>query len=181
MDAERRRFGDTPLPPTRTEATNGVRRPISGGPLPPFRARTGVEAASSAPVEGMVADIAPSQDLAAEDAEDFQILPIEDALAEEQRSTGGDIAAISDNAVVDDFPLDAFIIPEDSQRLPSGLQAADRRKRQRAVDLAERLEGLAVRLRREGYSALAKETVRGDPVGALISGILAGYLAAQDE
>lgn len=180
MDAERRRFGDTPLPPTRTEATNGVRRPISGGPLPPFRARTGVETSSSPQLEGMVADIAPSPDVAAEDAEDFQILPIEDALAEEQRSTG-DAVAVSDSAVVDDFPLDAFIIPEDSQRLPSGLQAADRRKRQRAVDLAERLEGLAVRLRREGYSALAKETVRGDPVGALISGILAGYLAAQDE
>ena len=176
MDAERRPFGDSPLPPTRTEATNGVRRSSSGGPLPPFRAGSLLK---QMPQESVAAETAGYGESSADDSEEFQILPITDALAEEQRGVPDE--ASSDNSLVDDFPLDAFIIPEDAQRLPTGLRAADRRKRQRATDLADRLEALAVRLRREGYSALAKETVGGDPVGALISGILAGYLAAQDE
>ena len=176
MDAERRPFGDSPLPPTRTEATNGVRRSSSGGPLPPFRAGSLLRAL---PQESVPAEAAGYGEAAADESEEFQILPITDALAEEQRGVPDESS--SDNSLVDDFPLDAFIIPDDAQRLPTGLRAADRRKRQRATDLADRLEALAVRLRREGYSALAKETVGGDPVGALISGILAGYLAAQDE
>ncbi|MGH7445003.1 MAG: hypothetical protein ACREKM_09010, partial [Longimicrobiales bacterium] len=84
-------------------------------------------------------------------------------------------------AEVDDFPLDAFIIPEGTERLPTGLLEADRRQRQRASELADRLEALAWRLRREGYSALARQTAHGDPVDALIAGILAGYLAAGNE
>ena len=176
MDAERRPFGESPLPPTRTEATNGVRRSSSGGPLPPFRAGSLLK---PVPQESVPAETAGYVEASSDDNEEFQILPITDALAEEQRGVPDETSA--DNSLVDDFPLDAFIIPEDAQRLPTGLRAADRRKRQRATDLADRLEALAVRLRREGYSALAKETVGGDPVGALISGILAGYLAAQDE
>lgn len=176
MDAERRPFGDSPLPPTRTEATNGVRRSSSGGPLPPFRAGSLLR---PLPQESVPAEAAGYGEASADDSEEFQILPITDALAEEQRGVPDESG--SDSSLADDFPLDAFIIPDDAQRLPTGLRAADRRKRQRATDLADRLEALAVRLRREGYSALAKETVGGDPVGALISGILAGYLAAQDE
>jgi hypothetical protein len=84
-------------------------------------------------------------------------------------------------AALDDFPLDAFFIPEGLARLPTGLREADRRQRRRAVDLAVRLESLAQRLRREGYSALARQTVHGDPVDALIAGILAGYLVAVEE
>jgi hypothetical protein len=177
MDAERRRFGDTPLPPTRTEATNGVRKETSGGPLPPFR--SGFADQQAAP-ESVAAESVAHGEAGADEAEEFQILPITDALAEEQRGTSV-AASTAEPADLDDFPLDAFIIPDDAQRLPTGLQAADRQKRQRATDLADRLEALASRLRREGYSALARETVGGDPVGALISGILAGYLAAQDE
>ena len=178
MDGERRPFGDSPLPPTRTEATNGVRRSSSGGPLPPFRAGSLLKPLPQETVP-VPAEAAGYGEASADDSEEFQILPITDALAEEQRGVPDEPG--SDNSLADDFPLDAFIIPDDAQRLPTGLRAADRRKRQRATDLADRLEALAVRLRREGYSALAKETVGGDPVGALISGILAGYLAAQDE
>lgn len=54
---------------------------------------------------------------------------------------------------VADFPLDAFIIPEDSRSIPSGW--TDERATAFANSVADRLEALALRVREDGMAALA--------------------------
>lgn len=151
MHAERRANGVNLLRPARTTRMNGGPRPATVRPLPPFlnSGTKGDRRRSETPHPAA----APVPKFAADEPtpSDFE---------------------------VDDFPLDAFIIPEGTERLPAGLAEADRRQRQRASELADRLEALAWRLRREGYSALARQTAHGDPVDALIAGILAGYLGS---
>ncbi len=107
------------------------------------------------------------------------------------------------------FPMDAFIIPEGAARLPRGVEpgvtasAAPRApelvdtaplplrdeprlprgpalREQRAHDVASRLEALAAQLRNHGYEVLAQKSVRGDPLDALLAGVIAGYLVAAE-
>lgn len=108
------------------------------------------------------------------------------------------------------FPIDAFIIPEGAARLPRGVESEPsaiepprtpglvdtaplprreeppRRPRgpalreQRAHDVADRLEALAAQLRNHGYEVLAQKSVRGDPLDALLAGVIAGYLVAAE-
>lgn len=165
MHAERRANGVNLLPPARTTRMNGGPRPATVRPLPPFRH--------------------PATDRSVYSAL-RQALPHRVATDTVRTAPGGAAPLRVDRAIdeipagsgleVDDFPLDAFIIPEGMDHLPAGMEEADRRQRQRASELADRLEALAWRLRREGYSALARQTAHGDPVDALIAGILAGYL-----
>lgn len=192
MQPEHRANGATPLPPTRTTRLNGGPRPGTPQPLPPFRAS--VRGAPKAPPAGPlrvpsprfsfrtgVADGGPQQSLPATPSAQPDEPPrftFDEASAGEGPAEDDEDEPAAVGAALDDFPLDAFYIPEGLARLPTGLREADRRQRHRAVELAVRLESLAQRLRREGYSALARQTVHGDPVDALIAGILAGYLAA---
>ncbi len=75
------------------------------------------------------------------------------------------------------FPLDAFIIPPDSKRLPKGLEHAEELHLEIAEALAQRLEAVAQRLRREGFAGLLHHQPEQEPIDTLIAGVLAGYLS----
>ena len=75
------------------------------------------------------------------------------------------------------FPLDAFIIPPDAKRLPKGLEHAEEVQLEVAEELARRLEAIAQRLRREGFTGLLHPDTNQEPVDTLIAGVLAGYLS----
>jgi hypothetical protein len=75
------------------------------------------------------------------------------------------------------FPLDAFIIPPDTKRLPKGLEHAEELHLEIAEELAKRLEAVAQRLRREGFAGLLHHEPGHEPIDTLLAGVLAGYLA----
>ncbi len=75
------------------------------------------------------------------------------------------------------FPLDAFFIPPDAKRLPKGLEHAEELHVEIAEALAKRLEGVAQRLRREGFTGLLHPADDDEPIDTLLAGLLAGYLA----
>jgi hypothetical protein len=79
------------------------------------------------------------------------------------------------------FPLDAFIIPPDTKRLPKGLEHAEELHLEVAEALAKRLESVAQRLRREGFAGLLHLEPGQEPIDTLIAGVLAGYLSNQAE
>lgn len=82
-----------------------------------------------------------------------------------------------------DFPLDAFIIPEDAQRLPTGVadqQPTDANGSGAAVEIAARFEHVSRLLREEDVNELLRKLARGDKLDALLAGLLAGYLATHD-
>ena len=90
------------------------------------------------------------------------------------------LAELSQNARSDaEFPLDAFIIPEQSQRVPTGLEGktATHAEHTPITDLADRLEKLSHRLRVEESETLLSRLAAGDKLDALLAGLLAGYLA----
>lgn len=81
-----------------------------------------------------------------------------------------------------EFPLDAFIIPEHSQRLPSGLegQPASENPHTPVTDLADRLEKLSHRLRVEEAGRVMGRMASGDKLDAMLAGLLGGFLAGKE-
>lgn len=94
------------------------------------------------------------------------------------------LAAISQShtRVDGEFPLDAFIIPEHTQRLPSGLEdaSASQNMHTPVTDLADRLEKLSHRLRVEDADAVIGRMVAGDKLDAMLAGLLGGFLAGRE-
>ncbi len=84
----------------------------------------------------------------------------------------------------EEFPMDAFIVPEQSQRVPTGLEgmpSSPNREPTVLSALAERLEKLSHRLRVEETDAVVRRLAAGDRLDALLAGLLAGYLAGKSE
>jgi hypothetical protein len=84
----------------------------------------------------------------------------------------------------EEFPLDAFIVPEQTQHVPTGLEGAPATpppEPTAATTLAERLEKLSHRLRVEESDAIVRRLASGDRLDALLAGLLAGYLAGKSE
>ncbi|MEO5511703.1 MAG: hypothetical protein ABIS27_13815 [Longimicrobiales bacterium] len=79
------------------------------------------------------------------------------------------------------FPMDAFIIPPDTKRLPKGLEHAEELHLEIAEALAKRLESVAQRLRREGFAGLLHHDENAEPIDTLIAGVLAGYLSTRTD
>ena len=79
----------------------------------------------------------------------------------------------------EEFPLDAFIIPEHSQHLPSGLEdaPASENPHTAVTDLADRLEKLSHRLRVEESGTVIGRMASGDKLDAMLAGLLSGFLA----
>ncbi len=91
-------------------------------------------------------------------------------------------AALSE--LTQQFPLDAFIVPEQAQHVPSGLEGAPATpppEHTPANSLAERLEKLSHRLRVEDSDAIVRRLASGDRLDSLLAGLLAGYLAGKSE
>lgn len=90
---------------------------------------------------------------------------------------------LTQNAKREEFPLDAFIIPEQTQRVPSGLegQAVPATPTPAAVRaLADHLEKLSHRLRVEEAHELLRRLASGDRLEAMLAGLIAGYLAGSE-
>jgi hypothetical protein len=91
------------------------------------------------------------------------------------------VTALADK---EEFPLDAFIVPEQAQHVPTGLEGAPATpppEPTAASALAERLEKLSHRLRVEESDAIVRRLAGGDRLDALLAGLLAGYLAGKSE
>ena len=73
------------------------------------------------------------------------------------------------------FPLDAFFIPDDAQRLPTGYDLAH----DEAEHLADRLEQLARQVRARGLGALG-EAAGHDELTRAIAAAVAGYVQRAD-
>jgi hypothetical protein len=94
--------------------------------------------------------------------------------ADERRGTAKAEADGSDAA--GDFPLDAFFVPLDSQRVPTGYDEAAHREV--AERVAGRLESLAQAVRTRGMTALGA-TRSSDHLTTLIAAVVAGYYARE--
>lgn len=84
----------------------------------------------------------------------------------------------------DDFPLDAFIVPEQVQHVPNGLEGVvptPPPPQTPVTSLAERLEKLSHRLRVEDTQEIVRQLAAGDRLDTLLAGLLAGYLAGHRE
>jgi hypothetical protein len=98
--------------------------------------------------------------------------------------TDAALAELGQQAKREAFPMDAFIIPEQTKRVPSGLegQAVPASPTPAAVTtLADRLEKLSHRLRLEETDALLRRLASGDRLDAMVAGLLAGYLAGRGD
>lgn len=91
------------------------------------------------------------------------------------------LAELSQAGRNEEFPLDAFIVPEQTQHIPSGLEGRPLPTQQQTpvTDLADRLEKLSHRLRVEETDIVLSRMASGDRLDALLAGLLAGYLAAK--
>jgi len=83
-----------------------------------------------------------------------------------------------------EFPMDAFIIPEGAERLPTGVAenggAPETGVRGPAGEIAARFETISKLLREEDVNELLRRLARGDKLDALLAGLLAGYLSTHD-
>lgn len=80
----------------------------------------------------------------------------------------------------EEFPLDAFIIPEQAHRVPTGLEGKplpEHKAPTPVTELADRLEKLSHRLRVEDSDAVLKRLAAGDKLDALLAGLIAGLIA----
>ncbi|MEX0890679.1 MAG: hypothetical protein WEB88_00825 [Gemmatimonadota bacterium] len=77
----------------------------------------------------------------------------------------------------DAFPMDAFIIPEEADRLPTPSEVFA--SRELTQDLARRLHAFADALEADGHDAVRRALDDGDRFESLLAGFVAGYLAAQ--
>ena len=162
-------MGDAPppgsmLPPVTTQRQSEQAVPAKDGRLaPPFVAAVGRDADEPAPWETM--------------SDEGVVEPMFEA------ETEAVMAELSLQAKQSEFPLDAFIIPEETQRVPSGLegQPASQQSHTPLTALADRLEKLSHRLRVEDTTVMVRRLAGGDKLDALLAGLLAGYLAGTSE
>jgi hypothetical protein len=84
----------------------------------------------------------------------------------------------------DDFPLEAFIVPQQTQRIPSGMEGKPLPAEPESTpvtSLADRLEKLSHRLRVEDTESVIRRLASGDRLDTMLAGLLAGYLAGTSE
>ncbi|MBI4409571.1 MAG: hypothetical protein HY561_07670 [Gemmatimonadetes bacterium] len=171
--------GSAPLPPvvTRPAASRGAAS-SSGGMLPPFLAGAPRPSAPAARPSSRPAPAPPAR-------------PVSTSAADAGRAAQKQRDPWAAPDAPQEFPLDAFIIPEGAERLPAGVAApaasavprgeAPKGAPAAARELADRLEALAQRLRREGAAALGQGMASSDRFEVLLAGLLAGYLAARND
>jgi hypothetical protein len=83
----------------------------------------------------------------------------------------------------DDFPLEAFIVPEQAKRIPNGVEGKPTAQPEITPlsSLSDRLEKLSHRLRVEETDAIIRRLAGGDRIDTMLAGLLAGYLAGTSE
>jgi hypothetical protein len=84
----------------------------------------------------------------------------------------------------EEFPLDAFIVPEQAHRVPNGMEGKPVTAAPETTplsSLAERLEKLSHKLRVEDTDEVIRRLASGDRLDALLGGLVAGYLAGSSD
>ena len=177
-------MGDAPpgsiLPPATTQRVGDLPLAASDSRLaPPFVAPSdharSEPAAAAEPMQGLPRD---EESMPWETMSDEGVVePVFEA------ETEAVMAELSLQAKQSEFPLDAFIIPEESQRVPSGLEGkpASQQSHTPLTALADRLEKLSHRLRVEETQVVVRRLAGGDKLDALLAGLLAGYLAGTSD
>ena len=159
-----------PMPPVITR-TVGPIADHAGDIAPPF---TGTRAAQP------VASQAPQSEEMPWEAEAEEGV-VEPMFEEDVSETTAQLAALSQTPP-EEFPMDAFIIPEDSRSMPSGMGAktpsVPAPEHSPINDLADTLEKLSHRLRVADANTVVKELAGGDKFESMLAGLVAGYLAA---
>jgi hypothetical protein len=169
--------GEQPLPPTVTKRSDADGGPAHGeGPiLPPFLP-SGARPYSTSPIEIQSASASPAD--AGGD--------VSEADYWNELANSGEIAQVSafaPDGQAENFPMDAFFIPEGADHVPAGVDASAAQHLEHRVELdpkaiAERLEMVARRLRLDGKDAL-EPMLDGDRLDALLGRVLGEYLASQ--
>lgn len=149
-----------PVPPPVLTRTVPEARPVSTPLMPPFVPR---RATASQPIANQADGEEPRT--AAEP--DAWPMAQEEGSAEPAWDNGEEIAGGPA-----DFPLDAFIIPEDTQRLPTGY---DEEHHAIAERVALRLDEIARRVRTGGLAELGAAPAS-DELTRLIATVVAGHL-----
>jgi hypothetical protein len=170
----------SPMPPAFTKhgigrgATNGDGRlapPFIGGPNTP---------GSESPIQQppSAASSAGGGNMPWETRDEGVVEPAFEA------DTDAALAELDQQASREEFPLDAFIVPEETKRMPAGMEGQAMPagpEPSHVTALADRLEKLSHRLRVEDTNAMLGKLARGDRLDALLAGLLAGYLAGSSE
>ena len=101
-----------------------------------------------------------------------------------EADTDAALEELSQQATREEFPLDAFIVPEQTKRMPAGLEGKAvpvHHEPKQLIALATRLEKLSHRLRVEETAVMLRELAKGDRLDAMLAGLIAGYLAGTGE
>ena len=177
----------SPLPPVVTQVDAASRASSNGDArlAPPFVGVPTVRASAAQPAVQLTQPEPASSDEALDDVpwaqgpadETGEVEPVFEADVSETEAA---LAALSMAARAEEFPLDAFIIPEHSHRIPNGFEGKalpEAPAHTPVTDLADRLEKLSHRLRIEDADAVVNRLAGGDKLDALLAGLLAGYIA----
>lgn len=103
---------------------------------------------------------------------------VEPAFEEDVHATEEMLAESARSA--QEFPMDAFIIPEHASRLPTGVVDEEAGEDGATAEIAARFEQISKLLREEDVNELLVRLARGDRLDALLAGFLAGYLSTHD-
>ena len=163
------------LPPIASDFNNNTAHADDNGRMaPPF---TGAPTITSNPLTAN--ELAWEEQPVFTEEEGTEEGIVEPMFAADVSETEAALAALSARNREGEFPLDAFIIPEQAQRLPTGVDTAPPPPEHTPVtDLADRLEKLSHRLRVEESSAVVGRLAGGDKLDAMLAGLLGGYLAS---
>lgn len=199
--------GVSPLPPAVTQWNIEPGSDQGAAPAPPFvTGGTAVPAANRlAATESPSEAAAPALEQYTQAVPETEPLPddtdelpwesmsdegvVEPVFAEDVASTTESMLALTNEPEGEAFPVNAFIIPEDSRRVPTGLdqgtvnsvkQHAEHTTGDPTQDLADRFEKLSRRLRAEDLDTLLPSLARGDRFDAMLAGFLAGYFSARE-
>ena len=156
---------DSERPDARTDAR--MAPPFVGGPAPSPQ----MHAAEPLESESM------PWEAATDDGDEGVVEPVF------QADTDAVLAELSKQAKKEEFPLDAFIIPEQAQRVPTGLEGKPHSalpEHTPLTNLADRLEKLSHRLRVEDTEIVVRRLAGGDKLDGMLAGLLAGYLAGSE-
>ena len=177
------------LPPVITRRS-GFRLPSNTGPISPI-APPFVAGKKSAPVELPVEVKPPIEATVQQEANEE--MPW-DSISEEgvvepvfQADTDAVLEELTEQAAAakrEEFPLDAFIVPEQAHRVPNGMEGTPVTATPETTplsSLAERLEKLSHKLRIEDTDEVIRRLASGDRLDALLGGLVAGFLAGSSE
>ena len=193
--------GAHPLPPVVSQPAETGRTTGGSGLLGPWVA--GAAAAPPPPppplVQEPTSDVAPADNGVVPIAAFVEPLeprdataPVtDDGAAEAESPATADGAAEAPVAVAPEgsagsteelFPLDAFIVPEDAERVPAGFEpdALEHRPGDAAHEMAAQLEAVAHRLRVDGLDAVPPLLTGDDRLHAAIAAVISAFVAGRD-